>query len=140
MLVVQKELADINKVHTIDTSIIDEILTFTNSIVKKYNEADNDHKRAFLHFFFKEIFIKDKQISRITYTPALQVLNEARLGILVHNWLTTPPLTLYQIFNRETIAKVRIQLEVARKLASNPLAYEVVEVTNGRFCQLPVPA
>lgn len=87
MLTVQKELAEINKVRTIDTSIIEEILTFTNNIVKKYNEADNDHKRAFLHFFFKEIFIKDKQISRITYTPALQVLNEARLGILVHNWL-----------------------------------------------------
>lgn len=87
MLVVQKELADINKVHTIDTSIIDEILTFTNNIVKKYNESDNDHKRAFLHFFFKEIFIKNKQIARITYTPALQVLNEARLGILVHNLL-----------------------------------------------------
>lgn len=87
MLVVQKELADINKIHTIDTSIIDEILTFTNNIVKKYNEADNDHKRAFLHFFFKEIFIKDKQIVRITFTPALQVLNEAKLGILSHNWL-----------------------------------------------------
>ena len=87
MLVVQKELADINKIHTIDTSIIDEILVFTNNIIKRYNEVDNDHKRAFLHFFFKEIFVKDKQIVRVTYTPALQVLNEAKLGILSHNWL-----------------------------------------------------
>ena len=66
------------------------------------------------------------------------LLLTSSVGIFVG--LTTPPLTLYQIFNRETIAKVRIQLEVARKLASNPLAYQVVEVTNGRFCQLPVPA
>ena len=87
MLVVQKELADINKIHTIDTSIIDEILVFTNNIIKRYNEVDNDHKRAFLHFFFKEIFVKDKQIVRVTYTPALQVLNEAKLGIFSHNWL-----------------------------------------------------
>jgi len=87
MLVIQKELNDISKIHTIDTKIINEILTFTNDIVKRYNEVDIDHKRAFLHFFFREIFVKDKKIVRITYTPALQVLNEAKLGILSHNWL-----------------------------------------------------
>ncbi len=65
---------------------------------------------------------------------------------LEDNWdnlktlLTTPPLTLLRIFDRETCAKLKIQLEEARKLASNPLAYQVVEVTNGRFCQLPVPS
>ena len=89
--------------------------------------------------FFQRLEVKDKQIAKVIYTPLFNKLLEAQRAYRVSsNWLTTPPFTLYQIFNRETIAKLKVQLEVARKLASNPLAYQVVEVTNGKFCQLPV--
>lgn len=119
MLVVQKELADINKIHTIDTSIINEILTFTNNIVKRYNEVDNDHKRGFLHFFFKEIFIKDKQIVRITYTPAIQVLNEAKIGILStkhysSNTATELASTIKTFEDFRLVAQIREDIERVR--------------------------
>ncbi|OGE36928.1 hypothetical protein A3D79_02305 [Candidatus Daviesbacteria bacterium RIFCSPHIGHO2_02_FULL_39_8] len=119
MSAVQKELADINKIRTIDTSIIDEILTFTNNIVKRYTEVDNDHKRGFLHFFFKEIFIKNKQIVRITYTPAIQVLNEARLSILRaenHNPNTTTELarTIKTFEDFRLVQQIREDVEKVR--------------------------
>jgi len=31
--------------------------------------------------------VEDKKIMEVEYTPALQVLNEAKLGILSANWL-----------------------------------------------------
>lgn len=71
-------------------SVIDEVLVLTQNIVKTYDKADIDHKRAYLHFFFQKILVKDKKIVEVEYTPALQVLNEAKLGILSANWLPNP--------------------------------------------------
>ena len=81
-LAIQKQLAEQDKVRTIDTSIITEVLKLTRNIVKTYEESDTDHQRAYLHFFFQKIWVKDKKIVSVEYTPAIQVLNEARLGIL----------------------------------------------------------
>lgn len=94
LLNVQKELADISKIRTIDINVIDEVLAFTRDIINKYDSVDNNHKRAYLHFFFQKILVKDKQIVDVEYTPALQVLNEAKLGILSHNWLRRQDLNL----------------------------------------------
>jgi len=86
-LAIQKQLAEQDKVRTIDTSIITEVLKLTRNIVQTYEESDTDHQRAYLHFFFQKIWVQDKKIVEVEYTPALQVLNEARLGILSSNWL-----------------------------------------------------
>ncbi|MBI4100693.1 recombinase family protein [Candidatus Microgenomates bacterium] len=82
LLDIQKELAEQDKVRTIDISAIDEVLFLTQNIVKAYNKADIDHKRAYLHFFFQKIWLQDKRIVEVEYSPALKVLNEAKLGII----------------------------------------------------------
>ncbi len=81
-LAIQKELADQDKVSTIDTSIINEVIKLTRNIVQTYEDSDIDHKRAYLHFFFQKIWVQNKKIMEVEYTPAIQVLNEAKLGIL----------------------------------------------------------
>lgn len=88
-LSIQKQLAEQDKVRTIDVSIVNEVLKLTRDIVTTYNSADTDHKRAYLHFFFQKIWVQNKQIVEVEYTPAIQVLNEAKLdlGILSTNWL-----------------------------------------------------
>lgn len=88
-LSIQKQLAEQDKVRTIDVSIVNEVIKLTRDIVSTYNSADTDHKRAYLHFFFQKIWVQNKQIVEVEYTPAIQVLNEAKLdlGILSANWL-----------------------------------------------------
>ena len=87
LLAIQKELTEQDKVRMIDISVIDEVLSLTQDIVKTYDKADTDHKRAYLHFFFQKIWVQNKKIMEVEYTPALQVLNEAKLGILSADWL-----------------------------------------------------
>ena len=86
-LAIQKELAEQDKVSTIDTKVVNEVLELTRNIVQTYEKSDTDHQRAYLHFFFQKIWVKDRKIVNVEYTPALQVLNEAKLGILSANWL-----------------------------------------------------
>ena len=86
-LVIQKELTEQNKTHTIDRNIINEVVMLTRNIVQTYEKSDINRQRAYLHFFFQKIWVKDKKIVEVEYTPALQVLNEAKLGILSANWL-----------------------------------------------------
>ena len=87
MLGIQKELADVEKIRTIDVPVVSEVLELTRNIANRYAKVDIDHQRAYLHFFFQKIWVKDKKIVEVEYTPALQVLNEAKLGILSANWL-----------------------------------------------------
>src|SRR3989344_1620253 len=87
LLAIQKELADIDNVRAIDVSVVDEVLAVTQNIVTAYENADTDHKRAYLHFFFEKIWVKDKKIVEVEYTPAIKVLNEVNLGILSANLL-----------------------------------------------------
>ena len=87
MLGVQKELADIAKTQTIDTSIISEVLELTRNIAQSYSKVDIDHKRAYLHFFFQKIWVKDRKVVEVEYTPAIQVLQDTHLVILSANWL-----------------------------------------------------
>ena len=86
-LAIQKELAEQDKVNVIDTKVINDVIELTRNIVKTYEKSDTDHQRAYLHFFFQKIWMQNKKIVEIEYTPALQVLNEAKLGILSSNWL-----------------------------------------------------
>ena len=63
-------------------------------------EGYTDHQRAYLHFFFQKIWVQDKKIMEVEYTPALQVLNEAKLGILSANWLRVPSIALTTALDR----------------------------------------
>ena len=87
LLAIQKELAEQVKIQSFDISIINEVLSLTQDIATTYKNVDIDHKRAYLHFFFQKLWVQNKKIVEVEYTPALQVLNEAKLGILSANWL-----------------------------------------------------
>lgn len=87
LLAVQKELADINKIRTIDIKIVDEVLALTQDIANTYSTAGTNAQRAYLHFFFKKIYIENKKTVKIEYQPIIEVLNKAKLGILSSNWL-----------------------------------------------------
>ena len=87
LLEVQKELAEIEKIRTVDIKIVDEVLALTQNIVKSYKNADIDTKRAYLRFFFQKFWVRNKKIVEIEYQPVIEVLNQANLGILSSNWL-----------------------------------------------------
>ncbi|EKE00343.1 MAG: recombinase [uncultured bacterium] len=87
MLNVQKELSDIDKMKTIDVAVVNEVLELTRNIAQSYARVDTDHKRAYLHFFFKKLWVKDRKIVEVEYTPAIQVLQDTHLVILSANWL-----------------------------------------------------
>lgn len=57
MVTVQKELADINKIKTIDVSVVDEVLALTRDIASTYKTASTDAKRAYLRFFFDKVYV-----------------------------------------------------------------------------------
>lgn len=87
MLNVQKELADIEKTKTIDVSVISEVLELSRNIAQSYAKADTDRKRTYLHFFFQKMWVKDRKIVEVEYTPAIQVLQDTNSVILSANWL-----------------------------------------------------
>lgn len=87
MLDVQREIADINKIRTIDVKIVDDVLALTRDIATTYKEADTNAKRAYLNFFYSKINVENKKIVNVQYQPVIDVLNQANLGILTTNWL-----------------------------------------------------
>ena len=87
MLEVQREIADINKIRTIDVRIVDDVLALTRDIASTYKEADTNAKRAYLGFFFNKILVENKKIVNTQYQPVIDVLNKAKLGILTTNGL-----------------------------------------------------
>lgn len=63
------------------------IVIITKDIVKAYKDAEIDRKRAYLHFFFKRFWIKNKEIVEIEYKPVIQELSQANMVILSATWL-----------------------------------------------------
>lgn len=54
--------------------------------------------------------------------------------------LQSPPNVLYQLFPREALARVKVQLQVLQDLLKMQTNYTVVEANNGTFWKLPVSA
>ena len=86
-LEIQKQLLEVDKIQTIDIDIISEVLDLTKNIVKAYREADVFRKRAYLHFFFQKILVKDKKIAKIEYQPVIEVLKQANTVIVMQSRL-----------------------------------------------------
>ncbi|MBI3103533.1 recombinase family protein [Candidatus Daviesbacteria bacterium] len=119
MLAIQKELAEVEKIRTVDISVVNDVLELTRNIARSYAKADIDHKRAYLHFFFQKIWAKDKKIVEVEYTPALQVLNEAHLGVTSaenHNFNTTAQLacTIKTFEDFRLVQQIREDIEKVR--------------------------
>ncbi|KXK10289.1 MAG: hypothetical protein UZ20_WS6002000014 [candidate division WS6 bacterium OLB21] len=82
LLDIQKEIGEIDRIRTIDVNIVDEVIALTQNIVKAYDEADIEKKRAYLSFFFKEIRVEDKKIVDVVYKPVISVLKQTNMVIL----------------------------------------------------------
>jgi len=53
--------------------------------------------------------------------------------------LQSPPNVLYQLFPREALARVKVQLQVLQDLLKMQTNYTVIEARNGRFWKNPAP-
>lgn len=62
--------------------LIEEVLGFTRNIYQTYKDAPDFLKRYYLRFFYEKIFIKDKRIAKVTYTPMFNELIQAKKVIL----------------------------------------------------------
>ena len=55
-------------------------------------------------------------------------------------WLQSPPNILYQLFPREALARVKVQLQVLQDLLKMDTQYQIMEANNGTFWKIPVSA
>jgi site-specific DNA recombinase len=83
---VERQLHVLNNKHTIDFSVIDEVLAMTRNLSQSYLEAPDFLKRHYLRLFFERIYIKDKKIVKVVETPIFKVLrqeNQLRSRVLL---------------------------------------------------------
>ena len=52
----------------------------------------------------------------------------------------SPPNILYQLFPREALARVKVQLQVLQDLLKMDTQYQIMEANNGTFWKIPVSA
>lgn len=76
------KLQNIEEESNLDMDLIEEVLFFTRNIHQTYLDAPDFLKRYYLRFFYEKIFIKDKRIAKITYTPMFNELIQAKKVIL----------------------------------------------------------
>ena len=58
----------------LDIGLIEEVLAFTRNIHATYLQAPQFLKRHYLRFFFEKIFVENKKIAKVVYTPIFSVL------------------------------------------------------------------
>ena len=78
----EAEIQDLDSESKIDISLIEEVLALTRNIHQTYQEAPTYLKRHYLRFFFEKIFIKDKKITKVTYTPIFSALKKHEAVII----------------------------------------------------------
>jgi DNA invertase Pin-like site-specific DNA recombinase len=66
---------------------IKKILSFVKSLDKIYVSLNYNNKKLFLRLLIEKIFVKDKKISGVTYTPAFQMIVDKDLVRINTNWL-----------------------------------------------------
>jgi len=116
--------------------MIDEVLTLTRNIYQTYLDVPDYLKRHYLRFFFEGIYIKDKRIARVVEAPLFSTLRRQEKVIIRSNWLPTSQFTLYKIFTKKSVAKVKTQLETLKEILRGKPNYSMVKVTNGQFCKI----
>ncbi|MFH0942662.1 MAG: recombinase family protein [Candidatus Beckwithbacteria bacterium] len=83
----ENEIATIENQSGFDIDVISEILNLTKNIYKTYNKANFEAKRHYLSIFFERIEVKNKEISKVTYTQLFNRLRQAEKVRVTSNWL-----------------------------------------------------
>ena len=84
--------------------------------------------------------VSKKKIIEAKPTPIFETLLAAKEVRLTSNWLQSPPNILYQLFPREALARVKVQLQVLQDLLKMDTQYQIMEANNGTFWKIPVSA
>ncbi len=80
---------------------IEKILNFIQTLEKTYQSLDPDRKKLFLKLFIAKIFVREKSISGVEYTPVFQMIIEKDLVRISTDWLRIRDLirTLEKLIN-----------------------------------------
>lgn len=65
-----------------DVDLIEEVLAFTRNIHDTYVRAPQFLKRHYLRFFFEKLWVKDRKVVKVVYTPIFSVLQENHAVII----------------------------------------------------------
>ena len=74
----ENEIATIENQGGFDIDAASEILSLTNNIYDTFTKANFYAKRHYLSMFIERIEVKEKKISKVTYTPLFQSLIEVQ--------------------------------------------------------------
>lgn len=66
---------------------IEIILNFVKSLDKIYVSIDQNKKKLFLKLLISKIFVRDKKITAVTYTPTFQMIVDKDLVRIRSQWL-----------------------------------------------------
>ena len=66
---------------------IGKILNFVKSLDKIYVSLDHNKKKLFIKLLISKIFVKEKKISDVAYTPTFQMIVDKDLVRISTNWL-----------------------------------------------------
>lgn len=81
------ELSRLELNRTFDFDVLEEVLALTRNIPKAYSQAPDFLKKKYLHFFFDQIMVDNKNIENTAFSPLVNELIEAQKIILRKNWL-----------------------------------------------------
>ena len=83
----ENEIANIENQRGFDLEVVEEVLKLTDNLYETYLKANFVAKRHYLGIFFEKLWIKDKKVVRIDYTPLFAKLIEANKVRVSYNWL-----------------------------------------------------
>ena len=105
--ILQGKIIDLEQKRQLDINLIDEVLALTRNIYQAYLEAPKELKRHYLRFFFEKMYVDNKKLVSVEYTPVFQVLKQEQKVILRNNWLPSPKINIsLQIELDDSIAKI----------------------------------
>ncbi len=85
---VESEIAKLNKPSVnLDEQKIETIISFLRQLPKLYGAFTESEKKEFLTWFVEKIWIEDKKIVDITYTPAFDVVMRRDMVRIACSWL-----------------------------------------------------
>jgi site-specific DNA recombinase len=83
----QEQLAETEEKRDDNIGVFNRLMELTDDLYQTYTNADPQLKKHLLSLFFKHIYIRDRQISRIEYTEIIAALLENRSVIISDRWL-----------------------------------------------------